>query len=433
VRMSSPPVASPTLRYTAWVLLVLCFTMVFGSWVVKTEIVARGNGRVVAPGRTQTIQPQFPGQIAEISVADGASVNAGDVLLRMDATQANSDTLKLSGSLDKARRQLALHETILKALSEGDPVDANFVFKGQKILNAKFSSGLLHIDDMSFLEDLMKAIAANAGEFDFQIQQVKFSIATADTKLNRSLQDRALLQERVAKKSSVPKTAYLEIKREVASADYEVKIAANQRQELEAQLKTIQQSRTRYLASLRADHQQKVADLKFAFGTMSAELHAAKNRQFNTSITAPVSGRIENLQVFTQGGYVQAGQTLMSVVPNGQGLEIESLFQNRDSGFLEVGQTVLIKLDAYPAERFGILKGRVLSVGADARKDETTKAWVYAVQISPDHTFVERDGKRYHIAPGMTGTTDVVLGDRRLISYFFEPVIKAMQDGLREQ
>jgi hemolysin D len=286
---------------------------------------------------------------------------------------------------------------------------------------------------LAFLEDSLKSFSANAEEYDAQIFQIQSNIATANTRLEKALQDRTLLQERIAKKGGVSEIASLEVKREVATADHEIRIAENVRQELEAQQKATQQSRVRYLSSSRADQQKKIAEIKNTAAVTSAELISARNKQLNTSIVSPVSGRIENLLVFTQGGFVQAGQTLMSVVPEGEGLEIEAVFQNRDSGFLQAGQTVLIKLDAYPAERFGLLKGKILSVGADARKDEASKTWVYAARITPNQAYVEREGKRYPIAPGMTGTADVVTGERRLISYFFEPVIKAIQDGFGEK
>jgi hemolysin D len=431
--MAELPVTSPTLRYTAWVLLALFATLVVGSFIAKTEIVARGTGRVLALGRTQTIQPQFNGKIAEIKAVDASSVKIGDLLVRLDATQANADVSRLSVNLDLTKRQLALHETILAALNHGDPTETDFVPFGKNALMAKLSPLEAKPEDISFSEDSLKSFAASAAEFDSQALQLQSNINTAATRLAKAGQDRDLLQERVAKKGGVSDAAFLDIKKEIAAADQDIRIADNQKQELEAQKNTTLQSRNRYIASLRADQQQKIADLRNTLATLSSEHDAARNRQLNTSIVSPVSGRIENLQIFTQGGFVQAGQTLMSVVPEGEGLEIEALFENRDAGFLAVGQTVFIKLDAYPAERFGILTGKVLSVGADARKDETTKTWVYAAKIKPDQNFIEREGKRYPIVPGMTGTTDVVTGDRRLISYFFEPIIKALQDGFGER
>jgi hemolysin D len=431
--MSEVSIASPTLRYTAWVLLLLVFSVVAGSWFAKTEIVARGSGRVLALGRTQTIQPQFDGKILEIKASDGAIVGAGEILVRLDPTQANADVERLSFTRDQARQQLALHEALLDALAQGDPADADFLQRGQAVLENKIPSIEIKSDVRGFLGDSLAAIAASAKEFDAQTGQLQANIRTAEAKIAKALQDRDLLQERVAKKGGMSEQSYLDIKREVATADQDINLARSHKQELGAQLNALQQSRVRYITTLRRDLQQKIAEFRNTVASTSADLHTARNRQMNSDIVSPVSGRIENLQVFTQGGFVAAGQTLMSVVPDSDGLEIETLFQNKDAGFLQAGQKVLIKLDAYPAERFGILKGKVVSVGADARRDETSKTWIYAARISPDLTFVAHGGKRYPVVPGMTGTIDVVTGERRVISYFFEPLMKTLQDGFSEQ
>jgi hemolysin D len=431
--MTEPPVTSPTLRYTAWLLLALFMVIVIGSWFARTEIVARGTGRVVVLGRTQSVQPQFDGKIAELKVIDGMPVKAGELLVTLDATQANADVSRLSLNLDQAQRQLAIHEAMLAALNNSDPTDMQFVESGKTVLGAKRPSNQTAAEDLSFLEDALKSFVASAAEFDAQAQQLQSGINTSATRLTKTQQDRDLLQERVAKKGGVTESEFLGVKRDIASADQDIRLAENQKQELEAQYRTIQQSRTRYIAALRAEQQLKAADLRSAVATTAADLVAAKNRLLNTSIVSPVQGRIENLQVFTIGGFVQAGQTLMSVVPESDNLEIEALFQNRDAGFLQKGQVVFIKLDAYPAERFGIVKGKVVSVGADARLDDATRLWVYVAKIKPDQSVVKHDGRQYPIVPGMTGTTDVVTGDRRLLSYFFEPVVKAIQDGFQEQ
>jgi hemolysin D len=431
--MDNLPVTSPTLRLTAWLLLLLFIAVVGGSYFGKTEIVSRGIGRVLARGRTQTIQPQFDGKISEIKVIDGATVKAGDILVVLDSTQLNSDFERLTVNLEQVKNQLALHEAVLKALHHRDPAAKDFVLFGKAEFSLQLAPLSVTPEYTSLLEDTLKSYAASASELNGQVRQLESKLNTAATKLANAEQDRTLLQERLAKAGGVSSLISLDQKKAVATADQNIRLAVNQQQELEAQISVSRQSRDRYISTLRADQQQKLADLRELKVLTSAQLEIEKNKLYNTTITSPASGRVENLQVFTQGGFVQAGQYLMSVVPGGEGLDVEALFENRDAGFLAQGQIVFIKLDAYPAERFGILRGKVTSVSADARKDELTKSWVYSAKIMPESNYVERDGKKYPIIPGMTGTTDVVTGERRLISYFFEPLVKTIQDGFGER
>ncbi len=71
----------------------------------------------------------------------------------------------------------------------------------------------------------------------------------------------------------------------------------------------------------------------------------------------------------------------MSIVPTNTPLEVEAYFENRDAGFLALGQKAVIKLDSFPAERFGALNGTITFVSKDARKIPPESKWVYATRI----------------------------------------------------
>lgn len=75
----------------------------------------------------------------------------------------------------------------------------------------------------------------------------------------------------------------------------------------------------------------------------------------------------------------------------------------------------------------------MIGVGADARQLETTNKWVYAVRVQLDTESIRIGSKEISFIPGMTAAVDVVTGERRLIGYFFEPIIKALQDSFGER
>ncbi|TGV50594.1 HlyD family efflux transporter periplasmic adaptor subunit, partial [Mesorhizobium sp. M00.F.Ca.ET.149.01.1.1] len=89
-----------------------------------------------------------------------------------------------------------------------------------------------------------------------------------------------------------------------------------------------------------------------ALHSLEADLRAAQSRLGDLTLTAPVSGRVDNLLVFTVGGFVEAGSTMMSIVPADDAIEIEAFFDNRDVGFLQSGQPAFLKFHAFPPEPF---------------------------------------------------------------------------------
>ena len=136
--------------------------------------------------------------------------------------------------------------------------------------------------------------------------------------------------------------------------------------------------------------------------------------------------------VHTLGGVVQAGAELLRVVPTDLGTELECSFANADAGFLREGQRANIRLDAYPAGRFGYMKGTVAGIAADAA-EAGNGLWSYSVHIKPGARALRVSGRDYPVRPGMTAGADVITGERRIISYFFAPLAETLGSALRER
>ena len=93
-------------------------------------------------------------------------------------------------------------------------------------------------------------------------------------------------------------------------------------------------------------------------------------RQSTTSINSPVTGTVQQLNVHTIGGVVTDAQNLMVIVPEEDKLEVTASISNSDIGFIEVGQPVTIKIEAFPYSRYGYITGTVRSVSFDAIEDK---------------------------------------------------------------
>ena len=89
-------------------------------------------------------------------------------------------------------------------------------------------------------------------------------------------------------------------------------------------------------------------------------------------------------------------------------------------------------MDAFPSERFGLVKGKVKDLSADSIQG-TTGLWGYAVRIQPNENFLQAGNDKFSLRPGMTATIDVTTDERRLISYFFAPILRTIEDSLGER
>ena len=113
-------------------------------------------------------------------------------------------------------------------------------------------------------------------------------------------------------------------------------------------------------------------------------------------------------------------------------MEIEAIFTNNDIGFVEIGQQANINLDAYPSERFGFVTGIVTDVAADST-EATEGVWAFDVRITPEGRKLTNGSEQFVLRPGMTAAVDITTDKRRLISYFFAPIVAAIQSALGER
>lgn len=436
--------ASPTIRITSWTVVFFVIFAMAGSWMAQTEIVARGEGKIIPTSRTQLIQPLFRGKVQEITVTEGALVNSGDPLVILDNTEIRSEARRLSIELNKQTRNLQIAESILESTRAEVPSllsrPIRFKSPGPDRTNQREIEISNTVPTQELIAAIMEEISSEVAVREADIALIENSLNTqtlrvkkADFHLKLAAQNKASA-EKLFEKRAISNISYLERVQEFEVSETDRKIAEQVRRELDAKWQRTKSNKEHLLAKYKATYQQNYSDATLHIAALEAQLDAVNRRLENSVLTSPVSGYVENLSVHTIGGYVEAGQQLMSIVPDDGLIELEAYFENKDVGFIEVGQRALIKLEAYPSERFGFIYGTVTSVGADSRKiEQEGDAWVYTVRISvEDHQFVH-DGSTYFLSPGMTGHVDIITGQRRLISYFFEPIIKSIQDSLKER
>lgn len=155
------------------------------------------------------------------------------------------------------------------------------------------------------------------------------------------------------------------------------------------------------------------------------------NSQKTHLITASKSGTISNLQV-KEGQQVTPSETvpLLSIVPSTNNLVIHLLVPIRSSGFINTGQSLSIRYDAFPFEKFGISTGKITNLSSNTLlPNELLNAPVsiqeptYRITGKLDKPYVEAYGKKISLKPGMTLNADIALGKRTIFEWLMEPIL----------
>ncbi len=150
-------------------------------------------------------------------------------------------------------------------------------------------------------------------------------------------------------------------------------------------------------------------------------------------LRSPVNGIVNDLQVTTIGGFVQAGQKVMEVIPMGDKLLVETRVKPSDIAFIKVGDKALVKVTAYDFSTYGGLDGRVVQVSADSIYDEVEREAYFNVIVETDRSYLQSGDRRLPITPGMMTDTQIITGRKSILSYLLKPVLKARSEALRER
>ena len=139
---------------------------------------------------------------------------------------------------------------------------------------------------------------------------------------------------------------------------------------------------------------------------------------------------------------VSPGTILMTVVPQNDPIEAEVWVTHLDAGFVEAKQQAKVKLAAYPFQKYGMVKGEVKQVSPDATDAPANKGGGdaqaaqppgYRATVALATPFLESDGKRYKLSPGMQVSAEINLGSRSVLEYLLSPIQKTVHEAGRER
>lgn len=145
-------------------------------------------------------------------------------------------------------------------------------------------------------------------------------------------------------------------------------------------------------------------------------------------IRAPAGGTVTALQV-GRGQAVDPQRPLMTIAAAGGGATAELYVPSRAIGFLEPGQRVRVRYDAFPYQRFGTADGRVTSVSAAVLRPEEVQAPVeigepvYRVLVALERDRMAAYGRSYPVQPGFSLSADIVLEDRSFAAWLLDPIL----------
>ncbi len=389
------------------------------------------SGSLVVHSDVKKVQHPSGGIVAAIAVQNGSRVEAGQELVRLDETSARTNLQVIARQLDEVRLRIA------RLMAEHDGTEPLWPASTTAELDAAERKRLF-ASERDFFAARAKARRNEKDLLESRVKQLEKQIAGLEAQLesnNKQLEiTRAELKgvENLLKEKLVTMERATSLQREAARLDgiggqLASQIAETRSRVNEAQLQSLQTEQT-----YRSEVLRDLNEAQSKQGELIERRLAAEDQLKRTIIRAPSGGTINDLAVHTTGGVVTPGEVLMTVVPEGDALEVDARLSPEKIDQVRTGQNARIRLSAFDAGRTPEINGTVDFVSPDLVRDLQTGNKYYTVRISLRQEDIRRLADT-QLVPGMPAEAFLQTGSRTMLSYLFKPVTDQFERMFRER
>lgn len=415
----------------AHLFLFLCTALVvsFGVWAYygKLDIVSIAIGEVIPFTQVKSIQHLEGGIVREILVREGESVKKDQPLVILESTSSGADVEEL------AVRLVSLKVDAIRLTAELAGEDT-LVFPEDIIKD--------HGSLVRQAHDIMKTRRTRvdnqkAGQQEAIIQREE-EVKEITARMNNAIKSLNLLREQIAisnellKDNLTNRMKHLDLLKEDSALKGRIDEASAMLPKATA---AINEARIKLKAiddAFQEEVGKELEEKRRTLQELSSRMEKFADSLQRTTLRSPVDGVVKTIYVYTIGGVVSPGHTIIDVVPGGDRLVIEAKLPIQDIGFVRPGQSAMVQLASSDAVRFGVLTGEVILVSPDTIK-AAEGATFYKVRIETKQNYFERGKDRYNLVPGVQVTCSIQTGKRTVLEYILDPFIRATMMSFRER
>lgn len=423
----------PLHRASHWTLyalvgLVGCFLL----WAIVSEVdeIVTARGKLVTTVPNLVVQPLETSIIQSIDVKIGQVVKKGQRLAELDPTFTQADVSQVLGRTHSLQAQVDRLEGELS----GKGISG---LKSQKDDEAKLQSGiytekaanyqarLQKLDDA--IEKLDASLETNA--YEHKVLEARF----------KTLAEIESMQEKLYAQNFGSKQKLLESRERRMEIERDMSVAHNRQAELSKELSGAKSERLAFIKEWRQKGLEELVAAKRDRDSSSGQLQKADRRNMLVSLTAPSDSVVLEIAKRSVGSVVREAEPLFTLVPLDAPIEIEAQIDSSDIGDVKLGDAVKIKFDAFPFQKHGTMSGQVRTLSEDAfarepnqmRQGQGDAYYITRIQIDKGST-LRMAGKNFRLLPGLTLSAEIIVGRRSIISYFLYPLIRALDESIRE-
>jgi HlyD family secretion protein len=416
-----------------YIIIFLIFGIIGGwSTIAKLDRAVVAQATVSVESNRKVVQHYEGGIVSEILVKDGQTVENGDVLFRLSDIQARANSEVARNQLDA---NLALEARLIAERDQASTITwpPEIATRASLPLVARAIA-----DQTTDFQDRRASLEGQVSVLQAKIQQLKTEIqGLAIEKDATEKQVAYIMQELIGlrelrSESLIPLGRLLSMERErtrlegvVGRAIADQAKAQNAIGETTLQIQQLRQKFQEDTAAAILDVRQKIADLRDKDNVTRDVLQ-------RIDITAPRSGTVQNLKVFSIGQVIRSGEPLLEIVPANDRLVVNAQFSPTEIDSVHAGQEAEIRFPAFQSRTIPVILGKLETVSQDRLVDETTKQPYYLGVVSIDKMAIPPE-LLPRLRAGMPAEVVVSSGERTVLSYMVSPLLNSLRKSFTER
>lgn len=451
--LETPP--SPVGIGLLWTICLLMSFAIGWCYFGQIDIIAMAQGKIQPTGRVKTIQPLETGRVVAVHVENGQHVNAGDVLVELDPEEAVADESASNAALAAYSAEQLRRKAALEAAESREPGNIPAIAWPADIPAAvRAREERVLKGDLEQLKVSIQSLDAQAAQKKEEERRLESTIA-AQENLIRTLEQRVTIRRELFGRGSASKSSLIDATESLQTQQTALAAQKGQLTEARAASAVLAKERQKAFENFIADNGQKLAEAGRQIDDFVQRSVKAHAKTGHMTLVSPISGTVLGLSITSKNQVVTTSEELMRIVPDGAGLEVECYAQNKDIGFIQVGQLAVAKIESFPFTRYGSIDAHVTRVARDAIPEPDAQSvesnpaknqksnyfggaqrmqnLVFPVTLTAERQSIFADGVEVPLSPGMAVTVEIKTGKRRILEYLFSPLVETASRAMRER
>jgi HlyD family secretion protein len=406
----------------------------FGAWATLANISGAvvASGQLVIDGNAKRVQHAVGGIVAELRVREGDMVRAGDLLVRLDDTQARTAFEIHSRQIDETLARIARLEAERDGASSISFPAALIARSGDREIRAVMAT------EERLMQARASARAGTRAQLARRVEQLQAEKTGAtDQRAGRTREHALVTRElegvrQLHQRSIAPLTRVNALERDTINLEAQRAALKAQADQADSRIAEIQLQIAQIEDELRAEAMRDLRDAQARLAESLQRRAVADDQLRRIDLRAPVDGQVHQLVAHTVGGVINPAEQVMLIVPAQTNLMIEARIAPPDYDQVFLDQPTTVRLHAFNQRQTPELTGRVARLAPDVVRDPATGASWYVVRIAIPADQAQRLAP-LELRAGMTADAFLRTGDRSPASYLLRPLYDQIARAFRER